>query len=153
MSARAIAKDKTQRGANSSSSLQRICSAGPQVAQRGGFLADVATAAPAPGGSLFALESQLPKTLPKHVWRSRSRRLGGSQRGFLGRWSRSRVAPDVLEVRQETEITLGLIALPKEWHSSLGERRKPSTHRSLSLPSSGLASSPRPTPKPGALSA
>lgn len=84
LSARAIAKDKTQRGANSSSSLQRICSAGPQVAQRGGFLADVATAAPAPGGSLFALESQLPKTLPKHVWRSRSRRLGGSQRGFLG---------------------------------------------------------------------
>lgn len=117
------------------------------------FLADVATAAPAPGGSLFAPESQLPKTLPKHVWRSRSRRLGGSQRGFLGRWSRSRVAPDVLEVRQETEITLGLIALPKEWHSSLGERRKPGTHRSLSLPSSGLESSPRPTPKPGALSA
>lgn len=48
MSARAIAKDKTQRGANSSSSLQRICSAGPQVAQRGGFFGRCGHSSPGP---------------------------------------------------------------------------------------------------------
>lgn len=48
LSARAIAKDKTQRGANSSSSLQRICSAGPQVAQRGGFFGRCGHSSPGP---------------------------------------------------------------------------------------------------------